>query len=600
MKINSKLTLLFLLISLIPLAVIGIFSYSMAKKALTQQVLNQLESLVVVQKNRVESIVAQNLERLVLVSSRTQLRLSLEDFIRDPRSEYQDMMNRILLDARSSISGFRNISVLTLNGKVVASTDLAKIYTEHSDEEFFIRGQIENSADIFFLDEDQNLKAYLSGPLYLENKLLGVVVIESDLDNIISLVKDYSGLGETGETLLAKIDGNGDALFLTPLRFDEKAALRRTVPKDDLDAPITQALLKNVWLFSDAVDYRREPVLAATQYIGKTDWGLVAKVDKAEAFAPIIQLRNLVVLIIFVSSIVVIIFSFYVARSITKPIINLTQMASKISEGDLSGRAEVTSIDEIGILAQTFNQMADNLFEYITEHKRAEEELRSSREQLRNLSAHLQSVREEERTLIAREIHDELGQALTALKMDLSWLGNRLPKDEKSLLEKAKSMSELIDMTIQTVKRISAELRPGLLDDLGLAVAIEWQAEEFQNRTGIKCEITLAPKDIILDQDRSTAIFRIFQETLTNVARHANATRVKVSLKEDKGKLVLKVRDNGIGITQEQISAPKSFGLIGMQERAHFWGGKVKISGIRNKGTTVTVSIPLDKKGETQ
>jgi len=161
-------------------------------------------------------------------------------------------------------------------------------------------------------------------------------------------------------------------------------------------------------------------------------------------------------------------------------------------------------------------------------------------------------------------------------------------------------MSELIDMTIQTVKRISAELRPGLLDDLGLAVAIEWQAEEFQNRTGIKCEITLAPKDIILDQDRSTAIFRIFQETLTNVARHANATMIKVSLKEAEGKLVLKVRDNGIGITQEQISAPKSFGLIGMQERAHFWGGNVKISGIRNKGTTVTVSIPLDKKGENQ
>ena len=305
MKINTRLALVFLLISLIPLAGIGMLACFIAQKALTRQVLNQLESVAVVQKNRVESIVDRNLERLVLVSSRTQLRLSLENFTRDPKSQYQDMMNRILLDARSSIGGFRHISVLTLDGKVVASTDMAKLYTEHADEEFFIRGQIENSADLFFLDEDQNVRAYLSGPLSLENILLGVVVIEADLDNIISLVKDHAGLGETGETLLARIDVNGDALFLTPLRFDQRAALRRTVSKDDLDVPITQALLKNVRLFSDAVDYRGEPVLAATQYIEKTGWGLVVKVDKAEAFAAVIGLRNLALLIVFFSSIVV-------------------------------------------------------------------------------------------------------------------------------------------------------------------------------------------------------------------------------------------------------------------------------------------------------
>ena len=236
----------------------------------------------------------------------------------------------------------------------------------------------------------------------------------------------------------------------------------------------------------------------------------------------------------------------------------------------------------------------------ITERKWAEEEIKNSQSQLRNLTAHLQSVREEERTLVAREMHDVLGQALTAMKMDLSWLDNRLPKDQKSLLEKTKSMSKLADATLQTVKKISTELRPGLLDDLGLPAAIEWQAEEFQTRTGIKCEITVDPEDIILDKDRSTAIFRIFQETLTNVARHAKATKVKVSLKEKAGKIELKVRDNGKGITEKQMSNPKSFGLIGIKERAYYLDGKVVIKGLQDKGTTLTIRIPLPKKGKTK
>ncbi len=231
----------------------------------------------------------------------------------------------------------------------------------------------------------------------------------------------------------------------------------------------------------------------------------------------------------------------------------------------------------------------------ITERKRDEEELRSSREQLRNLSTHLQSVREEERSRIAREIHDELGQTLVAIKMDLFWLGNKLPKDQKTLLKRTKSMTKLVDMTLQKVQRISTELRPGLLDHLGLMAAIEWQTKEFQDRTGIETESTYSPEDIILDRDRSTAMFRIFQETLTNVARHANATRIEVSLKEKAGTLKLKVIDNGRGITKKQISDPQSFGLIGMRERVHHWGGEVKISGIQDKGTTVIVSIPFTK-----
>ena len=237
----------------------------------------------------------------------------------------------------------------------------------------------------------------------------------------------------------------------------------------------------------------------------------------------------------------------------------------------------------------------EGLAEDITERKQFEEELKSSREKLRNLSMYLQSAKEKERIMIAREIHDELGQILTALKMDLSWLGDKLPEDQEPLLEKMNSMLKLLNNAIHSVKRICTELRPSILDDLGFIAALEWQAEEFQKRTDIRCELTVNTRSIILNQDYSIALFRIFQESLTNIARHAGATKVKITLKKDSCQLVLNMSDNGKGITEKQISNPDSFGLIGMQERVYFMQGEFKIIGRRNKGTTVIIRIPLTK-----
>jgi len=217
---------------------------------------------------------------------------------------------------------------------------------------------------------------------------------------------------------------------------------------------------------------------------------------------------------------------------------------------------------------------------------------RAAHEQLRDLTRYLQTARETERAHIAREIHDEFGQALTALKMDLAWLTKRLSADGPRLAEKASSMSDLIDTTIQTVRRVATELRPGVLDDLGLAAAIEWQAQDLADRTGIDCELCLSDEDIVLDRDLATAIFRIFQETLTNIARHAEATRVCIELEDRASELVLIVRDNGKGIVESQLFDSKSLGLIGMQERARAWGGEVTFQGVPGQGTTVTLRIP--------
>jgi signal transduction histidine kinase len=220
------------------------------------------------------------------------------------------------------------------------------------------------------------------------------------------------------------------------------------------------------------------------------------------------------------------------------------------------------------------------------------ERLRASEENLRALAARLQSVREEERARIAREIHDELGQALTGLKMDLTWLNGRLP-GQKNVAEKVQSMFKLIDGTIQSVRKIATLLRPEVLDQLGLAAAVGWQAREFQMRTGIRCKVSLPAEPVAAGPELSTAAFRIFQELLTNVARHAAATRVEVSMRAETGRLVLEVHDNGKGISEAELGGTKSLGLLGMRERAMAFGGSVEIAGSGGKGTRVTVLLPL-------
>ena len=229
----------------------------------------------------------------------------------------------------------------------------------------------------------------------------------------------------------------------------------------------------------------------------------------------------------------------------------------------------------------------------ITERKQSEEKLKKTSSVLRNLASHLQSIREEERSLIAREIHDDLGQTLTVLKINVSLLSNKLRKDQKQLKEKVDNTIKLIDDAVERVQRITAKLRPGILDELGIIPAIEWQAQEFQNLTGIKCMLSLPEDEIKLDAEKSTAVFRIFQEALTNVLRHASASWISAALKISDDILVLEINDNGIGISSEKLKDPRSLGIIGMKERALILGGEVSIEGIQDKGTRVRIEIPM-------
>jgi PAS domain S-box-containing protein len=237
-------------------------------------------------------------------------------------------------------------------------------------------------------------------------------------------------------------------------------------------------------------------------------------------------------------------------------------------------------------------------FRDITERKRAEDDLRATSEQLRALSARLSSAREEEGARIAREIHDELGAALSSLRWDLEEVGEVLsePADAArvaDLRRKVAGMMSLTDTTVNTVRRIASELRPFALDDLGLTEAVEWQAGQFQARTGIVVSCDCHLENVELSREQATAVFRIFQEALTNVLRHARATRVEVALKSEAGGLVLTVGDDGRGITAEELSGSRTLGLLGMRERANLVGGELDIRGEEGGGTTVTVRIPV-------
>ena len=256
------------------------------------------------------------------------------------------------------------------------------------------------------------------------------------------------------------------------------------------------------------------------------------------------------------------------------------------------------SLEVIQEHAEALNRANMDLINQSKELKRSNEELEKSRQKFRNLSAHLQDLREAERKYIAAELHDELGGLFTAIKMELSLMTSNTPGNQEKLRRAGESLVKLADTGIETVRRISMELRPEILDHLGLISAIQWYMSEFQKRARIRCKCLLSKEDIQMNKNRTTAVFRILQEAMTNVARHSEATKVTVEVKKDEDTVTMKIEDNGKGINEEKINDPFSFGLLGMQERTLYLGGELKISGTPNKGTRVMATIPISEKGK--
>jgi signal transduction histidine kinase len=286
-------------------------------------------------------------------------------------------------------------------------------------------------------------------------------------------------------------------------------------------------------------------------------------------------------------ALVVIIMTVVVERKISRPLHALVTASSTADEGSYARVADFNGPREIVTLSAAFNRMIDR-------REDADHQMRGSERKMKALHERLVAVQEEERSRIARELHDDLGQSLTALKMDFIGLLQATPLSPATKPISARIL-ETLELTVSAVQRISSELRPSVLDDLGLVAAIREEARLFEARSGIECDVSVIGA-VPEDTETVTTVYRIVQEALTNVARHANATRTELRLRERGDELLLEIRDDGLGVTEEQMGDPHSLGLIGIRERAALIGGTVQIEGVPGRGTIVSARIPMTLK----
>lgn len=386
MKIRTKLGLTYFIFSFLLLTFVSTFYYIYTKNILEKDALDHLRSVSAIQQHRIEDIVEQNLERIRLVSSRTQLRISLNNYLKSHNKNHLEKIRLILDDAISSVSSFDVISILDAQGNAITSSLSQRVGTSYSSSDFFEDAMKRNTAEYFFLDSDDQIKVYLAGPLTYDNRVIGMLLIESDVNNMISSLTDYSGLGETGETVLGKRNPKTDNVdFLAPLRFDKYAALRHHVPFSNTNTPIVNAILNKSQVYTEATDYRNQDVLAVTRYINQTGWGLVVKIDKEEAFSPIANFVTYLIIVISGVLFIVILVSYVLTNIISKPLVELASDAQRISQGDLTHRASLKSHDEIGLLAAMFNNMTNNLITTQQNLKNSNRALQEHRDHLEEL-----------------------------------------------------------------------------------------------------------------------------------------------------------------------------------------------------------------------
>ena len=495
--------------------------------------------------------------------------------------------------------GYVDLGVLTPHGKLLNSVRGVPPFKGSEKPAWFVRcitEKIFTMGDYKVDQITQEPMLYFALPVLDKHRQVKAAVFAAITLNWInrSIYRSFAELPQ-GSTLI-QIDDGGDILIYKP-------HLQKWIKQDHFDRSLLQWILKHKTgikkiIGEDGVS-RIYAFAPAPSSLKARRHYISLEIPQKIAFAASqrVFFRN-IILLGFIAILAVLII-WWAGDALVLRRVNMIVKASRmLAEGDLAARiGPIRGGDEISHLARVFNDMAAALELREVREYEAKEALERSREQLRDLASYLQDVREQERTRIAREIHDDFGQSLTILKMDLSWLKKHMIQDQPQVQNKIDAMFKVIDTSLQTLHVVSSELRPVILDDFGLESAIEWQAEEFQKRTGVRCYVYSSVSNLDLTKDQSTAIFRIFQETLTNIMRHAGATKVDVRLEINKDTLTLEVADNGRGITETEIGNSQSFGLLGIRERLYPLNGQVDFIGHPNKGTRVIVRVPIPIKG---
>jgi signal transduction histidine kinase len=604
MMIRTKLIIIFLIISIVPLTIFGTLNYLNTEQALTKETLNKLETLATLQEKNIQNLVDQNLEKLNLVSSRLQLKVELDKYNNNNgnKTQSQQFITRIINPVKSESKSFEDIYILSPMGQIVASTNNASIGRNHSTDEFFIKGSKQNDVSVFFKDPQGNLRVYLTGPLILNgNKLVGVVSIISNLDTLLSQIQTYEGLGETGEFNLVKRDDNGDALLINPLRFDPAAALTLRVDNDDVQTPIIQALLKNEKTFTNIVDYRGVPVLAVTRYIEGVDWGLVAKIDKAEGFAALDNLRNLTILTGIIVAALVVVASLFLGQSMSLPIRKLRDAAQNIARGNFGMKIEVNSSDEIGQLANQFENMKQSIqytnqnlnqivYDRTKKLEEANKQLALANEQLKlNEKAQKEFI-----NVAAHELRTPIVPILGLSELLYSQMNKSMPDDDndkgrKQLLQpeqqekqqqqdflQKKKQLEKLDVIIRNASRLlrltedildvtkiesqalKLRLEKANLKDLISDIIGDYTRSEIGKlKSNVKIRFEPHDKDssILVNVDMGR-IAQIISNLISNALKFTEEGSITVAIdkkisKDNNNQVIVSVKDTGAGIDPE-------------------------------------------------
>lgn len=373
MNFRSKLLVSLLCVSLFPLIIGNSLFHVHDLKTDTQFVIDHLESVASIQHSRISAIYQNNIERLKLVTSRTRLKANVAKYDESHDRGMAREITHIISDAKNAIDSFVSMSVYSLQGDLIAST---KSEMDLPDVQAFLSGKESEQANIFSNTTDSGLLVHLSGPIEFDGQVIGVLVVEASTENMMKAIDDYTGLGESGETILATRNERNDAMFLTPTRFNKNAALNLTISSQRNNIPIINAINGEEDIFHDFIDYRDVPVLAVTRHVKTPAWGIVVKIDKQEAFSAITEKKNKLIMIGVILISLIIYLSFWLANKLTRPVNKLTDVAQKIIGGDLESRADENSEDEMGLLSKTFNLMT-------SKQKQAQQELLEKIEELK-------------------------------------------------------------------------------------------------------------------------------------------------------------------------------------------------------------------------
>lgn len=605
MELRQKIIFLILVAFMPMIIMFSLTSFYFIEKDITNLELGNLNAVATSKKLHVEDSIERNLERLQGVTSRTQLRISVDSYNENFNVEDKQRIEQIIHDAKKSINDFKEIIILDPQGNHIASTN------DELNTEFFKNSLVfQNGKSRNFLDIGNGIEnepcLFLSGPLVLNEKIIGVVIILSSPDSITSITSNHSSLGNTGESFLAKQMESGDAVFITPLRFESNAQLNRVIYQNQEEVPIIQALKQNEGTFLDTIDYRGQEVLSATRHIEETNWGLVVKLDKQEAFSSINELKSLTSFTIIVSLCIAAVMSIIFSQRFSKPIETLQEAAKSISKGNFDVDIS-TRNDELGDLYEDFKKMGKSL-------KASRKELRTLKEVEESKDNFLSMVTHELRTPLTPIIG--WGEALKEPNM-LGTINQKQTEAVNSILRSAEKLKNLIGdvLDVQKLEINKLKIRKKKFSVNKMISNIYSEFKESLEEQNTKLSVTSPENlEIISDQERIEQVLGNLISNAKDFVPKKNG-EIKIQVKNTEKFVEFSVSDNGIGISEEhQKDLFKKFyqidtsvtrkhqgsglGLSICKGIVELLGGKIWVTSQQGEGAIFYFTIAKNQEGE--